>query len=220
MRHALLICLGSLLWTAAPATASAEGPSAVPSAIAGGHERGELTVMFRGGWPRLGLRAQVGAGRGLSPLLEVEATPAWRVEPAVGLGVQIARSTRGRLSAELLLGWQLQYGTLAQRGPSGVVRLRGLLMGRVVGAWLAVGTRHTLLFDRTTIHSATGTDVDWAARHRWSPHLAGGAVFALHPRVGLEVGMDLVFVDVGVVAVSLPGLHASLIVGVPPRPGR
>ena len=92
-------------------------------------------------------------------------------------------------------------------------RVRAMITAKVVGAWVAAGTRHTLLFDRTTVTSADGTESTWSARHRWSPHLTGGVLLALHSNVGLELGMDVVFVDVGVVGISLPGVHASLIIG-------
>ena len=198
-----------------PAHAAGDGAAATHSALGGGHERAEATFLIRGGWPRLGLRGQMGAGRGLAPLLELNATPSWRVESSLGLGFKLAKSRRGRISAEALLGWQLQYGSLPQRGPSAVARVRALVTGKVVGAWIAVGTRHTLLFDRTTVTSAAGTDTNWSARHRWSPHLAGGLTLSLHSHVGLEFGLDMVFVDVGVVEVSLPDVHASLIIGAP-----
>lgn len=217
MRSFLPLLLGAALFWA-PATSASELPSAAAaSALGGGHERGEITLMLRGGWPRFSVRAQVGVGRRLAPVVEVEATPSWRVEPALGLGIKLVGSEKGRISAELLGGWHVQQGALPQRGPSGLARIRALVTGRVVGAWLAVGTRHTLLFDRTTLRSSAGTEITWSARHRWSPHLAGGVAFSFHPRVALEVGIDMVFVDVEVVGLSLPGIHASLLLGVPPR---
>jgi len=217
VRLHLLILLGLALSTPSLAVAEEAPTNAVHSTLTSGHQRGEFTLSLRGGWPRLKIRAQVGAGRRLAPLVELEVTPEWRLEPSLGLGISLAKSARGGIAVEVLAGWHLQYGTLAQRGPSGVVRIRGLLTGRVVGGWFAVGTRHTLLFDRTTLRSSSGTEVEWTPRHRWSPHIAGGVAFNLHPRVGLEVGLNMVFVDVEVIDISLPGFHASLIIGIPEK---
>lgn len=224
-RLALGLLLGLLVATpagAAPAPAVAvEVPDAAShDAFGGGHDRGDVTLALQLGWPRLSLRGQVGAGHRLAPLIEIEATPSWRVEPAVGVGVSLVRRRRGRLSAEVLVGGHAQHGALAQRGPSAAARLRVMGTAPRLGLWFAVGTRHTLLLDRTTVRSAEGTEVSWSARHRWSPHFAGGVVWALHRNVGLEVGLDWTLVDVGVVAVSLPGFHVGLQFGAGDEGGR
>ncbi len=222
MRRLVLFVLPFLLL--APGAAGADEPAASAdasprhatwAALGGGHDLGQVTVGVLGGWPRLSLRVQAGVGKGWAPLAEVEATPSWRVEPSLGLGRDLVVRRKGRLAAELLLGWHLQSGVLAQRGPSGVVRFRATATGKVVGCWFALGTRHTLLFDRTRTVSADGTEVAWSARHRWSPHLAGGIAFAVHRNVGFSLGLDWTFVDVGTIAVSLPGIHAGLQIGGP-----
>jgi len=209
-RRLRLTLLAAALWlVAAPAHAEPPAESAAFDSIAGGAAKGSWTVGVQAGWPWLGLRGQVGLGA-VAPLLEIEAAPGWRLEPSGGLSIKLLRRPHGRLSAEVLLGWQVQTGTLAQRGPSGAARVRVMGIARRVGFWLTVGTRHTLLFDRTRTVSADGTTTDWAARHRWSPHLAGGIAITLHRNVGLEVGLNWHFVDVGTTAISLPGIHAGV----------
>ena len=211
MRLALtgaLVCV-ALYLAALPCAHGAEGPVAW-SATSGGHVRGEWSVDLRGGWPRFAARAQVGVGKGWSPTLELVGTPSWRVEPSLGVTKSVLRGSKGRLVLELLAGWQVQTGSLAQRGPSLVARVRPLIQGKKAGFWASLGTRHTVLFDRTTRRSVEGTDVSWSARHRWSPEIGFGGVFVLTPQVSLTVGLDLTFVDLGTIALSLPGFQAGL----------
>ncbi|MCP4873614.1 MAG: hypothetical protein GY898_33425 [Proteobacteria bacterium] len=217
MIRAAACSLVVLLLAAGPGLAADAPDAASFDALGGGHDRGDVTLALQGGWPRLSLRGQVGAGARLAPVLEIEATPSWRIEPSLGVGISLLRRPEGRLSTEVLLGWHAQHGALAQRGPSAVARVRVMGTARRIGFWLAIGTRHTLLFDRTTVRRSSGEEVSWSARHRWSPHLAGGFVWAVHRNVGVEVGLDWTFVDVEVVAISLPGIHVGLQFGGGPR---
>ena len=210
MKLALLLttCMGLLLAFPKPGQAAAEYNRW--SALVDTDERGDWGLDLRGGWPRFAARGQVGIGGGWSPTVEFVGTPSWRVEPSIGLSKSLLKSPRGRLVVELLGGWQFQTGSLAQRGPSLVARVRPLLSGKRVGLWLSLGTRHTLLFDRTTRRSIQESKVTWSARHRWSPEVGLGVVVRLAPRFSLTFGLDWAFVDVGTIALSLPGLQAGV----------
>ena len=190
--------------------ALAKGELASLDVLGGGSDPGAFAVGVRGGWPWWGFRFQVGVKGGWTPLVDLDSALGRRWEPGVGVGKRIFDHPRGRLSAEILLGWQFQTGELAQRGPSGAMRLRLLgIVGRV-NPWFLVGGRHTLLVDRTRTITAEGTSTRLSARHRWSPHLAFGVVVGITKHVGFDIGVDWHFVDVGTVAVSLPGIHLGV----------
>ena len=190
--------------------ALAKGELASLDVLGGGSDPGAWAVGVRAGWPWMAIRAQVGLRGGVTPLLELDTALFRRWQPSLGISGRLLDHPRGRLSVEVLLGWQIQTGDLAQRGPSGAVRLRLLgIVGRA-NPWLAVGGRHTLLFDRTTTITADATTVDWSVRHRWSPSIAGGVVIGITKHIGLDLGLDWHFVDVGSTAVSLPGIHLGV----------
>jgi len=190
--------------------ALANGEFASFDVLGGGSDKGAWAVGLQGGWPWFGARFQVGLAHNWTPIVDLDTALGRRWQPSVGIGKRILDHPRGRLSAELLLGWQIQTGDLAQRGPSGVFRLRLLgLVGRV-NPWLMVGGRHTLLFDRTRTITADDTTTKWSARYRWSPHFAGGVVIGITKHVGIDIGIDWHFVDVQATAVSLPGIHLGV----------
>ncbi len=190
--------------------ALAAGELASLDVLGGGSDPGAWAIGLRGGWPWFGLRFQAGMKGGWTPLADLDSALGRRWDLSLGVGKRILDHPRGRLSAEVLLGWQFQTGQLEQRGPSGAIRLRlAGIVGRV-NPWLAFGGRHTLLLDRTRVITADGTNVTWSARYRWSPHLAFGVVVGITKHVGFDVGIDWHFVDVGTVAVSLPGVHLGL----------
>lgn len=207
-----------LVLAATPAAAQeppalANGELASLDILGGGSDPGAWAVGVRAGWPWFAVRGQVGLPGGVTPLIEVDSAVFRRWQPSLGISGRLLDHDRGRLSVEVLLGWQIQTGDLAQRGPSGAVRLRLLgIVGRA-NPWLAVGGRHTLLFDRTTTISAAETTVAWDVRHRWSPSIAGGVVIGITKHVGIDIGIDWHFIDVGAVAISLPGIHLGVQVG-------
>ena len=85
-------------------------------------------------------------------------------------------------------------------------------LGRV-SPWLTLGSRHTVLFDRTQTIRANGTTTEWSARHRWSPQIGFGVVVGVTRQFGFDVGVDWHLTDVETTAVSLPGLHLGVQVG-------
>ncbi len=187
--------------------------SAAFDVVGGGSARGAWAVGLQGGWPWFEARAQVGLAKGWTPLLEVESALFRRWHASVGISRRMLDHPRRRITLEALLGWQVQTGVLAQRGPSGVFRMRALgLLGRV-SPWVTLGGRHTLLFDRTRTLRAEGTTTRFGARYRFSPQISTGLVVGLTPSVGVDVGIDWHFVDVQTTAVSLPGIHLGLQLG-------
>jgi len=190
--------------------ALAAGELASLDVLGGGSDPGAWAIGVRGGWPWVGMRMQAGMKGGWTPLVDIDTASFRRWDLSLGAGKRIVDHPRGRLSAELVLGWQFQTGQLAQRGPSGAFRLRLLgIVGRV-NPWLAIGGRHTLLLDRARTIAADGTTTKWTARYRWSPHLQGGVVVGITKHFGIDIGIDWHFVDVGVTAISLPGIHLGV----------
>ena len=217
MRHLAPVAAlcGALLLLAAPASAR----STASWDLLGGAPRDEATwsLGLQVGWPWSGLRAQVGLGKGFSLVGEADAALLRRFQPSGGLAWTLASREKGRLSIELLIGGQAQIGLLPQQGPSGLLRAR--LMGILgpVAPYLLVGTRHTLLFDRVRILSQDPerAETTVTTQHRWSPFFSAGVGFALSEYLGLDLGVDWHFVDVGHVAVSIPGIHIGLQIGGP-----
>lgn len=181
--------------------------------VGGGSDAGTWVVGASGGWPWFEARAQVGLPKGWTPVLEVESGLFRRWHPSIGLSNRLVDAARWRLSAEVLMGWQVQTGTLAQRGPSAVGRVRVLGIAGRVNPWVMLGTRHTLLFDRTRTIREAGTTTEWGARHRWSPHVSAGVVVPITPRAGFDVGIDWHLADAETTAIALPGLHVGVQLG-------
>lgn len=228
--HALALAL----WLGPPATADTttaafEGPLverefAAPSKRArfldsapfdlatGNSRRGEWALELSAGFPWQRLRVQGGLGHRLSLAAELDSALGRRLRPALGLSLRWVDRPHVRLSGELLLGWQwVLTPELAARGPSGELRMRLAFPIRRVAPYLVLGSRHTLLPDRTTIVDAEGTRVDWSVRHRWTGWGSAGLVVALGQHVGLDFGLDFPWVDAP--TPSIPGVHLGLVIG-------
>jgi len=210
----LLLC-GFLAF--GPPTAQAGDHPVSFAAASASSAPGAWATVVQGGWPWSGLRAQVGLAPRLTLVGEVDTAIFRRIQPSAGLAVLLLGTDKGRLSVELGLGGQVQLGELAHRGPSAALRLRLVAAPGPVGPFLVVGTRHTLLFHRTTTLRLDADEPDISVRteHRWSPWFQLGLAFAPSRHLGFELAIDWHFVDVGVVAVTLPGFHFGLHVGNP-----
>ncbi len=211
----MLVLLAPLLLIPAPALA-ADSTASFDWASASSRPGG-WTASVHGGWPWSGLRAQVGLNQRLTLIGEVDTAVFVRFQPSAGLALLLVGKSKGRLSLEICAGGLIQGGVLAQQGPSASLRLR--LAGRPapVGPYLAVATRHTFLFHRTQTRQIGTEQADVTVRweHRWSPSVQLGLTFAPKPHIGFDIGLDLNFVDVGVVALSLPGFHVGIHFGNP-----
>jgi hypothetical protein len=180
--------------------------------LVGGPRRGAWGVSLQGGYPFSSLRALVGVGHGLAPLVEVETALFRRFTGSVGLSLVWVQRPRFRLAGEVLLGWLLQASELPRRGPSAELRIRLGIPTRWVMPYLSLGTRHALLPSRTRIERATGVETGWSVAHEWSPTGSLGLGIHIHRRVALDLGVDQVWVDAPQ-SVAIPGFHIGLHVG-------
>lgn len=192
--------------------------AAVFDIVGGGSRRRAWAAGLQGGYPWFGLRGQVGVGpRGLAVGADLETALFRRFRPALLLALRWVDRPRVRLTGETLLGWLVQGGELARRGPNVELRLRfAVIVGRAA-PYLMAGTSHTLLTDRTTIITAVGETRDLSFRHEWVPRATLGVAVALTRSVGLDVGIDLAWYNAPSKTPSLPGLHLGLAFGGGPR---
>lgn len=180
--------------------------------VGGGSRRGDWAVELSAGFPWQRVRAQLGVGRGLTPLVELDSVLGRRFRPAAGLGLRWIDRPHARLTGEVLLGWDWQLTPeLSKRGPNGELRLRLAFPFRRVAPYLVLATRHTLLMDRTTVTTAAGDEVSWSARHAWILWGQLGLAVAINEHVGLDLGVDLPWVEPP--AFSIPGFHVGVILG-------
>lgn len=178
----------------------------------GNSRRGDWALELSAGYPWQRLRVQAGVGHRLSLAAELDSALGRRLRPALGLSLRWVDRPHVRLSGELLLGWQwVLTPELAQRGPNGELRMRLAVPIRRVAPYLVLGSRHTLLPDRTQIVAAEGTRVEWSIRHRWTGWGSLGLMIALGQHVGLDVGIDFPWVDAP--TPSIPGFHLGLVIG-------
>ncbi len=179
--------------------------------IAGGAPKGVWTVGLQGGYPWQTLRGQVGIGKGLAPIVELETALFRRWRPSVGLSIASVNVPRFRLSGEVLFGWLVQLGAAKRLGPQGILRLRFTLpLGRAA-PYLVLGTRHALLTDRSTVIRADGTETTRKIRHNWTGWATLGVAIALTDSIGIDIGLDWPWVDAP--SVSIPGIHAGFWIG-------
>lgn len=182
-----------------------ESPTA--AVLTGGSPRGRWDAGLAVGYPWTRLRVQRGLAGGWTPFVETDTALFTRWRPAVGVTLPWVDRT-WRLSGEATLGWLEQTGTLSQRGPSGSLGMRfGKQYGRLL-PYLHAGSEHTLLVDRVVIDTAQGDIVEDSARHAWTLTGALGLGVVLGKGWGLDVGLDLPWVDVP--SVSIPGLHVGV----------
>jgi len=178
--------------------------------VAGGPLPHRYVLTMQGGWAFSALRSNVGLTERLSLLSELETALGRRYRPMLGLGVQVVRGDRFRLTGELLGGWLFQRSEELLRGPNVELRLRmALPRGRFV-PYLVLGTRHAFLPDLTTIERISGeTETSWSVRHEWTPWATLGLGFGITPGIGLDLGIDYGWVGAPD-TIALPGVHLGL----------
>ena len=145
---------------------------------------------------------------GWTPLAEVQTASFARVQPAVGVGKRWL-DRRWRLSGEGTVGWTLQGDPIPFRGPAAELRVKG---GRAVGRfgpYLHLGMRSSRTEDRVETVSEEVLRED----ARWETTLTGalGTGILLTDRVGLDIGLDLPWVNVP--NPSIPGIHIGVQTG-------
>ena len=116
---------------------------------------------------------------------------------------------RWRVTGEGTLGWTLQGDPIPFRGPAAELRVKG---GRAVGRfvpYLHLGMRSSRTKDR--VETVSGEVLREEAR--WETTLTGalGTGFLLTDRVGLDLGLDLPWVNVP--NPSIPGIHLGVQAG-------
>lgn len=202
---ALLPGVLSSAFAVAPLEVSSTG-----AVLTGGSAPGAWDVGAAVGFPWTRMRAQWGRSGGWTPLVEVDTALFSRWRPAVGVSLPWADGA-WRVSGEVTAGWLEQTGTLSQRGPSASLGLRtGRALGRVL-PYLHLGTEHTLLVDRLVVDTAEGDRTQDTVRHAWTLTGAVGVGIAISSRWGLDLGLDLPWVEPP--RPSLPGLHLGVQLG-------
>lgn len=182
-------------------------PTPTAAVLTGGSPNGRWDAGLSVGYPWTRLRVQRGVRGGLTPFIETDTALFTRWRPAVGVSLPWV-DRDWRLSGEVTAGWLAQTGTLSEQGPSGSLGLRfGRTFGRVL-PYLHAGSEHTLLVDRVIIDTAQGELVEDTARHAWTLTGALGVGVNIGRGWGLDVGLDLPWVDVP--RVSIPGVHLGV----------
>jgi len=229
MKRTLTGLLGVAVWLSPQLASASEPPperdhslpgtkrtryleSAPFDVVGGGSRKGDWAVELSGGTPWQRVRTQLGIGKGLTTLIEMDTVLGRRFRPAAGVGLRWIDRPHVRMSGELLLGWDWQLTPDRQRrGPNGELRMRlAFPVGRVA-PYLVLATRHTLLMDRTTLETAAGPEVSWDARQAWIAWGSLGLVVAINEHVGLDFGIDFPWVDPP--TPSIPGLHVGVLFG-------
>jgi hypothetical protein len=194
-----------------------KGDPATFDVVGGGSPEGAWAIGASGGYPWSSLRGQLGMRGGLTPLVSLETALFRRWEPTLGVSGRILDRPRGRLSAEVQIGWTIVTGEVPKNGPRALARLRLMgILGRVA-PWLSVATGHTVYVDETIRVTATGEESELSARHEWAPVIEAGVAVAITKHVGLELGFDWHFVGAPD-RFALPGLHLGVQVGAGKRP--
>lgn len=208
------------VWLLAAATAQAgvygaEDKQGHPTRalLLGGSGEGHVNLGASGGTPWSTAAVHVGLAGGWTPLVEVQSAKFKRHQPALGVGKRWV-DRRWRLTGEALAGWTLQGEPLPFRGPAAELRVKG---GRAVGRvlpYLHLGVRGSRTVDRVV--DTEGETLRQSAR--WETTLTGalGMGVLLSDRVGLDLGLDLPWVDVP--KPSIPGAHLGVQVGLGRRP--
>jgi hypothetical protein len=188
--------------------------AAIYDIVGGGSRPMTWATALQGGFPWSSIRGQVGLGpRGLAIGLDLETARFRRFRPALLIALRWVDRPRVRVTGELLLGWLVQIGELARRGPNAELRLRVAFPVGRVAPYLLLATSHTLLTDRVTINTSDGETRDLSFRHEWLPRASLGLAVAISRAIGLEAGVDLAWYDAPSATPSIPGFHLGLAFG-------
>ena len=203
-----------------PPAGAIEGPdlgeSSTVQAAGGGAPRGDWALELSAGFPWQRLRGQVGVGRGFTVVGEFETALGRRFWPAAGVGYRMADHSHLRITGEAMLGWLVQTTPeLRKRGFAPMLRVRvASPWGRRVNRWiphLELGMRPAILMDRSVYVGARGERTQWTARSNLTLWGSLGLAVAINEHVGVDIGIDLPWVDVP--AISIPGFHVGLYLG-------
>ncbi len=186
-------------------------PSAFQAAQ-GVSSEGRWQASATAGYPWWGVRLQLGLRHGLSPVVEVQTALARRWRPAAGLSMLWVNLPRLRIGGEALFGWLFQAGELSRRGPNAELRVRVAVPLRRLAPYVMLGSQHTLLADRTTIVRPGGEERSWSLRGEWTGWGTVGLAIPITTRVGLDLGVDLTWVDAPE-TIAIPGGHGGIIIG-------
>ena len=177
----------------------------------GGADPGRWTAGVQAGLPWQTLRLQRGLAAGVSPVVEYSGALLVENRLSAGLALRIVHGARLRLSGEVVAGGLVRAGDLAYRGPSASARLRVARNRGQVWPWLGLSSRHTAVFDRTTLSTIDGDEVSWSVGHRWTPGLTAGLGISPRMERAYSFGIDWPWLDPP--GLSLPGLFAAVTFG-------
>lgn len=177
--------------------------------LLGGQEPGAWAARATGGYPWSRAHIACGLSGGWTVLAGYQTALLRRHQATIGVERRWV-DRRWRVSGAVVGGYLYQVAPLARSGPTAEAIIRAGRTGRVM-PYLALGTQGTLSPQRIRLVTAEGDErsIDLLGELTLTGTL-GGAV-QLSERVGLDVGLDLDWVDVP--AISIPGLHVGLTVG-------
>lgn len=193
---------------AVSAALGAAAPGIAHDTLSGGLAPGALSGQLSLGFPAQSLSGRAGLAGGWTAILEGSTTLGVDSWGMVGVGRRWLDRPALRLGGEALLGGHLRTGELAMKGPALSLRVRAARgQGRLV-PYALLETRHTLLLNRTVLSSAEGESSSLDLARAWSPLAVLGCAVALTPGLGLDLGLDLPWLDPPVF--SIPGFHLGL----------
>ncbi len=195
----------------AAAALAAAPPGVSHDVLGGGLQPGAWAGAVSVGFPTFTLAGSRGLEQGWTALLEGSSALGVDSWGMIGVGRRWLDRPALRVSGEALLGGHLRSGELAMVGPALDLRVRVARGQGSLVPYAVLETRHTLLIDRTVVDAAEGEDSQWALAHHWSPVGVLGLGVALSPRVGLDLGLDLPWLDPP--GFNIPGIHLGLQVG-------
>lgn len=193
-------------------SAHAEHTHSTVAVLTAASDTGVWDIGLSTGFPWTRARLQRGATGGWTPFVEFDTARWVRSRPAVGISLPWI-DRRWRLSGELTAGFLRQTGDLSLQGPSASAALRtGRTEGRVL-PYFHAGIEPTVLVDRVIVDTQSGEEITYDSEVTWTLTGALGVGIPLSERLGMDVGLDIPWVDVP--KVSLPGLHIGLQLGGP-----
>ncbi len=177
--------------------------------LLGGQEAGAWAARATGGYPWSRAHVACGLSGGWTALAGYQTALLRRHQATLGVERRWI-DRRWLVSGAVVGGYLYQGGTLARSGPTAEAIIRAGRTGRVM-PYLALGTQGTLSPQRIRLVTAAGDErsIDLLGELTLTGTL-GGAM-QLSDRVGLDVGLDMDWVDVP--SISIPGIHLGLTVG-------
>jgi hypothetical protein len=177
--------------------------------LLGGQEPGAWAVRAAGGYPWSRADVAHGLSGGWTALAGYQTALLQRHQVTVGVERRWL-DRRWRVSGAAVGGWLYQGGTIARSGPTAEAIVRAGRTGRVV-PYLDLGVQGTASPQRTRLITADGEEVSYRLVPELTLTGSLGCAVQLSEQIGLDVGLDLDWVDVP--SISIPGLHVGLTVG-------